>query len=101
MNLFGEDTQPEKSEQQPDKNKKFPEPESFEQAMEKLEEIVQVLEEGKIPLEESIEKFEYAQFLVRWCQNILDKVEGKLKLLLPGENGELIAEEIDDINLQK
>ncbi len=98
MNLFGEDKEPQKDPESQTGKKKFPEPKSFEEAIAKLDEIVSVLEEGRISLEESIEKFEYAQFLAMWCQNILDKVEGKLKLLLPDENGNLYTEEIDDIN---
>ena len=101
MNLFGEE-EPEKKQEKKSKEskkgKKFPEPKSFEEAMAKLEELVSILEEGKIPLEESIEKFEYAQFLARWCQKILDRVEGKLKLLIPGENGEPVTEDLDDLN---
>ena len=102
-NLFGAD---EKEPQKPRKRKAAkkangatPEPESFESALEELENLVQKLESGDIPLEESVTLFERAQFLANWCQQKLDKIEGKLKLLVPGKEGEFDVEDVDDYSV--
>ncbi len=73
------------------------EPESFEAALEELEQIVAKLDSGELPLEESVTMFERAQFLVQWCQSKLDKIEGKLKLLVPDGEGGFLLEDVDDI----
>lgn len=54
---------------------------SFEQALERLEQIVSQIEEGKVPLEESIEKYAEGVKLVEQCRTILNKAEEKIQLL--------------------
>ncbi len=72
---------------------------TFEQALEGLEKIVSQIEEGKVPLEESIEKYAEATKLIKLCQSILAAAEKKIKLLAKGEGetlspaGELEEEE--------
>lgn len=70
---------------------------TFEQALEKLEQIVAEIEEGKVPLEESIEKYAEGIELVKQCRGILDKAEQKIQLLARGEDGEVEpAGELED-----
>ncbi|MDP7636572.1 MAG: exodeoxyribonuclease VII small subunit [Phycisphaerae bacterium] len=58
---------------------------TFEQALERLEEIVSQIEEGKVPLEESIEKYAEGIKLIGQCRGILDKAEKKIQLLTKGQ----------------
>ncbi len=101
-NLFGDDAN-DKVEDKPKRRRrskkqkgKFPEPESFEKALEELEVLVARLDEGDVPLEESVEIFERAQFLAQWCQTKLDEIEGRLKLLVPNGKGGFNVETIPD-----
>lgn len=78
------------------KESKLEEPKSFEEALKELEQIVSTLESDDISLEESVRMFQKAQFLATWCQNFLNKVEGKLKLLIPDERtGEFKLEDLE------
>ena len=94
-NLFGnEETKPDeekaevpKKRERRRKKTKPEEPKSFEDAIDELEKLVERLEDPETPLEESVKIFERAQFLAKWCMNILEKIEGKLKLLVPTEEG--------------
>ncbi len=107
QNLFGEakakKAEDEKKSNSPKGKKpkgavnKMKEPETFESAMEELASIVDKLDSGDIALENSIALFGRAQFLAGWCQEILDKIEGKLKILIPDTGGEFSVEPIDDI----
>ncbi len=54
---------------------------SFEKALERLEKIVATIEEGKVPLEESIDKYAEGIELIAQCRGILDKAEKKIQLL--------------------
>jgi len=54
---------------------------NFEENIKKLEEIVRKLEKGEISLEESLAVFEEGVALVRDCQNQLDKVAERIKIL--------------------
>lgn len=60
---------------------------TFEHALTRLEEIVQKLEAGEIPLEESIKSFEEGKTLVRYCLDLLDKAELKVKELEENPSG--------------
>lgn len=60
---------------------------TFEHALTRLEELVQQLESGEIPLEESIKSFEEGKTLVRYCLNLLDKAELKVKELEEDASG--------------
>lgn len=61
---------------------------SFEQAMGRLEEIVTRLERGECELDESLKLFEEGAKLARICNDMLDKAEQKVNILLNAETGE-------------
>jgi exodeoxyribonuclease VII small subunit len=71
---------------------------TFEQALAKLEEIVSAIEEGKVPLEQSIDKYAEGVELVKQCRQILDRAEKKIQLLGRGEGGQLeITGELNEV----
>lgn len=55
---------------------------NFEEAMEKLEKISKELEDGKLTLDESVEKFEEGMKLSKACNDILEKAEKKITMLV-------------------
>ena len=57
---------------------------SFEQAMGRLEEIVGLLERGECGLDQSLKLFEEGAKLAGQCEELLDKAEQKVALLLAG-----------------
>ncbi|NLN15704.1 MAG: exodeoxyribonuclease VII small subunit [Firmicutes bacterium] len=54
----------------------------FEEACELLEEVVRLLESGETTLEESLALFEQGIKLVRFCNECLDKAEGRIRVLV-------------------
>ena len=64
---------------------------TFEMALATLEKIVAEIEQGKVPLEESIEKYSEGIRLVRQCRTILDAAEKKIQLLAKGQGESLTA----------
>lgn len=58
---------------------------SFEQTMSRLEEIVNQLERGECGLDESLKLFEEGAKLAGQCNEMLDKAEQKVNILLNGE----------------
>lgn len=60
---------------------------NFEDAMIKLEDIVMKLENGNLPLDESIEEFEQAVKLIRFCEEKLSTAKQKVKILTEGSDG--------------
>ncbi len=67
---------------------------SFEQAMGRLEEIVGLLERGECGLDQSLKLFEEGAKLAGQCEDLLDKAEQKVSLLLAG--GEEVPFEEED-----
>lgn len=61
---------------------------SFEQAMSRLEEIVKTLERGECDLDGSLKLFEEGAKLARTCNEMLDKAEQKVNILLNAQSGE-------------
>ena len=55
---------------------------SFEENMEQLENIVTELEKGELNLEESVKKFEQGINISKKCNDILEKTEKKITILL-------------------
>ena len=55
---------------------------SFEASIKELETIVKELESGELPLEEAIEKFESGIKYSIHCNELLDKTEKKISILL-------------------
>jgi exodeoxyribonuclease VII small subunit len=61
---------------------------SFEEAYAHLEKILVAMNGGKISLEESLNLFEKAEKLVRYCQTLLKQAEEKIDAIVKGQNGE-------------
>ena len=66
--------------------------ESFEEKMKKLEEIAIELEKGNLDLDTSVSKFEEGMKISKECNEMLEKAEKKITMLIKGENGELAEE---------
>lgn len=64
---------------------------NFEEAMKKLEMIAQELEKGDLDLEQSVQKFEEGMALSKKCNDILQKAEKRITILIQ-EDGELKEE---------
>ena len=64
---------------------------TFEKALSDLESIVQSLERDDLPLGDSVAQFEKVIGLLRQCETHLKNTEGKLKELLQGADGTLVA----------
>ncbi len=68
----------------------------LEESIKRLEEIVTLLESGDIPLEESVKLFEEGIKLSKKCNESLNKIEEKVKVIL-GKNSEgLITEDFEE-----
>ena len=59
----------------------------FEESLERLETLVQELESGDLPLEETIERFEEGQRLLKTCTDLLSQAEFKVKEILKRADG--------------
>ena len=59
----------------------------FEDAMLLLEDIVKMLENGSLSLDESLEKFEEAVALVKFCNEKLESAEQKVRILTEAMDG--------------
>lgn len=55
---------------------------NFEEAMKELEEIATELEKGSLSLEESVSKFEEGMKLSKQCNDMIEKAEKKITILL-------------------
>jgi len=62
---------------------------SFDTALKRLEEIVDLLEAGQLNLEESLHMFEEGVKISLYCQEELQKTDGKVSLLIKKMNGGL------------
>ena len=60
---------------------------TFEEAIENLESIVNELENGKLTLDESVKKFEKGMKLSKYCNDILEKAEKDITVLIEEANG--------------
>ena len=65
---------------------------SFEEKMKKLEEIAAELEKGDLDLDSSVSKFEAGMRISKECNEMLEKAEKKITMLIKAENGELVEE---------
>ncbi len=74
----------------PTKKSAKKEPKSFEAAVARLSEIVTALEDGSAPLDASLALYEEGIALVRYCNETLDDAERKVKVLVRGEDGDII-----------
>ncbi len=66
---------------------------SFEKMLEEIKKIVDTLEEGKLPLDESIEKFEKGAALIKQCYQDLESVKKKISLIVERNDGTLDLED--------
>ena len=64
----------------------------FEESIKELEKIVARLEKGDIGLEESLDLFEKGIKLSKACNEMLDKAEKKVSVLINGEKQDFIQE---------
>ncbi len=73
---------------------------TFEENLSELEGIVTALESGEIDLEESMKLFENGIKLSKSCQNMLNKAEQKVTILLQNEAGTEVEETFDKFEEQ-
>ena len=66
---------------------------SFEEALGRLEEIVGLLERGECGLDQSLKLFEEGAGLAGQCEELLDKAEQKVNLLLADDSEAPFGEE--------
>lgn len=64
----------------------------FEKSIKELEEIVAKLENGDTTLDESLELFEKGIKLSKECNQMLDKAEKKVSVLIDGEKKDFTEE---------
>lgn len=64
---------------------------SFEQAIEGLEKIAKELEKDDLDLDTSVKKFEEGMELSKKCNEILQKAEKKITILIDGEEKDFTA----------
>jgi exodeoxyribonuclease VII small subunit len=69
---------------------------NFEAALRALEQAVERLESGELTLEESLECFEAGVKSANRCQQFLQGVETKVKLLLKDREGNLVVEDFEE-----
>lgn len=69
---------------------------SFETSLKELENIVKELESGELPLEEAIEKFESGMKYSNHCNELLDKTEKKISILLTDADGNIKEEPFEN-----
>lgn len=55
---------------------------NFDQSMQQLTTIVAELENDKLPLEESLQRFEEGIKLIRECESMLKQADKKIKVLI-------------------
>ena len=60
---------------------------SFEEAFSSLENIVEKMESGALSLDESLEAFEEAIKLVKFCNSELEQAEQKVRILTASAEG--------------
>lgn len=65
----------------------------FEESIKELEKIVESLEKGDCGLSESLDLFEKGIKLSKECNDMLDKAEKRVSVLINGEKQDFIAEE--------
>jgi len=65
----------------------------FEKSIKELEKIVETLEKGDKSLSESISLFEEGIKLSKECNDMLDKAEKKVSVLINGEKQDFVPSE--------
>ena len=67
---------------------------TFEEKMNELEKIVTELEKGELNLDESVSKFEEGIKISKQCNEILEKAEKKISILL-NKDGKVTEEDFE------
>ncbi|MDE6261275.1 MAG: exodeoxyribonuclease VII small subunit [Oscillospiraceae bacterium] len=70
---------------------------SFEESMARLEAIVAQLEKGECGLDQSLKLFEEGAKLASTCEELLDKAEQKVNLLLANDQEIPFEEETNEL----
>lgn len=68
---------------------------SFEDAINELEKTVNELEVEKLTLDESVKKFEKGMELSKYCNELLEKAEKDITILIEQSNGEMKTEKFE------
>ena len=69
---------------------------SFEEAMSNLEEIVTNLEKGELTLDESVDNFKKGMELSNYCNELLNKAEKSITVLVKDKDGEYTEETFEE-----
>ncbi|MFA5858122.1 MAG: exodeoxyribonuclease VII small subunit [Elusimicrobiota bacterium] len=70
----------------------------FEVAIARLEEIVAALESGNVELDKSLELFEEGIGLVKYCNEKINEVKGKIEILMKTGEGKFIKKVFEEDN---
>jgi exodeoxyribonuclease VII small subunit len=70
---------------------------TYEQALREIEDVVKRLEGGNLPLEESLQLYERGVFLTRYCTELLDTAEKRIRILSKNQEGEPQEEEFESL----
>ncbi len=62
---------------------------SFEDAIIQLEKILSMLEDGNLSLDDSLAEFSKGVELYKYCYDLLNKAEGKVKIILDDGNTDI------------
>ena len=62
---------------------------NFEESVESLESIVKKLEDGNLTLDQSLEEFQKGVEAYKYCNQVLNQVEGKVKLIVEKESSQI------------
>ena len=68
---------------------------TYEESFVELTSVVERLQQGDLPLEETIALFERGVRLSKECEAFLDEAGRRIDVLLQGEDGELVVDELD------
>ena len=68
---------------------------SFEDAINELEKTVNELEVEKLTLDESVKKFEKGMELSKYCNELFEKAEKDITILIEQSNGEIKTEKFE------
>lgn len=68
---------------------------TVEQAVQRMEEIQEIIQKGEISLKESVELFEEAAKLYKFCSESLTALEDRVKILSKSSDGGLEAVPFD------
>ncbi len=68
---------------------------SFEEAINELEKTVNELEVEKLTLDESVKKFEKGMELSKYCNELLEKAEKDITILIEESNGDVKTEKFE------